>query len=367
VGGEGTTFDSFCNRASVAPLTDPFAEVFNMRSAVFALLLLCTCASAEDAIDEKALKGLSNMSYHAPDRVASGRIGAEDIETLKRAGIRVVIDLSDDEETPDFDESAAVTAAGMSYQNLPIDGVAGLTAEHVEQFDQMLAAAGNQPTLVHCGSGNRVGALMALRAATLQGQTLEAAIETGKSWGLKGLEPAVREQLAKREGATPSTAQVERPPLKFPRIALAGGVYALTGDISMPSADREHRLVIDVSDGESNDSGINRRFEAAARAVNLHALAGVPADKLGIALVIHGKATSTVLSDASFQTQFGKPNPNTALMSELHKAGVEFFVCGQAMTHAGYSAAELRDDVQVALSAMTALEDLQTAGYSLIP
>jgi uncharacterized protein (TIGR01244 family) len=338
-----------------------------MRSALFVLLFLCTSASAANRFDEDALKGLPNVSYHAAGMVASGGIGADDIDTLKRAGIRVVIDLREDEETPDFDEAAAVAAAGMSYQNLPIDGAAGLTPEHVEQFDRMIAAAGDQPLLIHCGSSNRVGALIALRAVTLQGQPVEAAIETGKSWGLKGLEPAVREQLAKREGATPSAAQVERPPLKFPRIAMAGGVYALTGDVSMPTADREHRLVIDASAGDSNDAGINRRFETAARAVNLYALAGVPADKLKIAMVIHGKATLSVLSDAGFQAHFGKPNPNAALMTELHQAGVQFFVCGQAMTHAGYSAKDLRTDVHVALSAMTALDDLQAAGYSLIP
>jgi intracellular sulfur oxidation DsrE/DsrF family protein len=206
-----------------------------------------------------------------------------------------------------------------------------------------------------------------LRAATLQGQTTEAAIETGKSWGLKGLEPAVREELARQAGDKPVAGQAERPPLKFPRISLAGGVHALAGDVSMPSADSEHRLVIDASSDESNDSGLNRRLETAARAVNLYALAGVPADKLKLALVFHGKATSIVLADASFQAHFGKPNPNAALMTELHKAGVEFFVCGQAMTHAGYSAAEVRSDVHVALSAMTALEGLQSAGYSLIP
>jgi uncharacterized protein (TIGR01244 family) len=338
-----------------------------MRSALFILLVLCTSASAANGFDENSLKSLPNMSYHAPNMVASGGIDADDIEMLKRAGIRVVIDLRDDEETPDFDEAAAVAAAGMSYRNLPIDGAAGLTPEHAEQLDRMIADAGAQPVLIHCGSSGRVGALMALRAAMLQGQTVEAAIETGKSWGLKGLEPAVREELAKRAGDKPAAAQAERAPLTFPRIALAGGVYALAGGVSMPSADREHRLVIDASAGESTDSGINRRFETAARAVNLYALAGVPADKLKIAMVIHGKATPSVLSDASFQAHFGKPNPNAALMTELHKAGVQFLVCGQAMTHAGYSAGEIRSDVQVALSAMTALEDLQAAGYSLIP
>jgi hypothetical protein len=54
-------------------------------------------------------------------------------------------------------------------------------------------------TLVHCGSSNRVGALLALRAAWLKGATLEAALAAGRSAGLTGLESAVRSAIANRE------------------------------------------------------------------------------------------------------------------------------------------------------------------------
>ncbi|MCB1596489.1 MAG: hypothetical protein KDI87_02140 [Gammaproteobacteria bacterium] len=49
--------------------------------------------------------------------------------------------------------------------------------------------------MIHCTSSNRVGALIALRAATLQGMSGDAAVELGKTWGLGSLEPAVRERL----------------------------------------------------------------------------------------------------------------------------------------------------------------------------
>jgi len=51
------------------------------------------------------------------------------------------------------------------------------------------------PIVVHCASSNRVGAMAALRAAWLQGQSADQAIETGKAWGLKSLEPEVRALL----------------------------------------------------------------------------------------------------------------------------------------------------------------------------
>ncbi len=144
---------------------------------------------------ETALASLPHVAFPAPHRVASGRLQAGDIAALKRAGIRQVIDLSVDGETPDFDEAAAVRAAGIGYHNLPIRGAADLTRATIAQFDRLLLDAGDQPTLVHCASSNRVGAMIALRAALIGGRPIEAALTEGRRWGLKSLEPAVRERL----------------------------------------------------------------------------------------------------------------------------------------------------------------------------
>jgi len=61
-------------------------------------------------------------------------------------------------------------------------------------------------------------------------------------------------------------------------------------------------------------------------------------------------ATPLVLTDASYRRQFGKPNPDTALLAQLHRAGVEIFVCGQALNHQNHAVADVRDDVRVSLS-----------------
>lgn len=139
---------------------------------------------------------LDRFARPAEDIHAGGRIGADDLPALRAAGIRHVIDLTPDAETPDFDEAGAVRAAGLGYANLPIAGAADLDREAVLAFDRLLQAA-DGPTLVHCASGNRVGALAALRAAWLQGADEEAAVEEGRRWGLRGLEDAVRARLAR--------------------------------------------------------------------------------------------------------------------------------------------------------------------------
>ena len=127
---------------------------------------------------------------------AGGRITAEDLPGLRAAGIRHVIDLAPDAETPGFDEAVAVREAGLGYDNLPIAGPGDLDRTAVVAFDRLLRDA-EGPTLVHCASGNRVGALAALRAAWLQGADDEAAVEEGRRWGLRGLEGQVRERLAR--------------------------------------------------------------------------------------------------------------------------------------------------------------------------
>ncbi|HET9031492.1 MAG TPA: DsrE family protein [Dokdonella sp.] len=326
-------------------------------------VLICSSAWAVEPIQRDVLESLPNASFHSPNWVASGRLKAEDIGVLKEAGIRHVIDLSADAETPDFDEAAAVRAMGMGYDNLPIHGADGLSMDNVRKFDALMTAADGQQTLIHCASSNRVGALIALRAAILQGESVEAALELGKSWGLKSLEPAVRARLASAEVVADSANDKPR----FPRIQSAGGVYALGAGIDMPAPDARHRLVIDATGDETIDGEINRRLEVVARAVNLYALAGVPDDQVHIAVVIHGKTTPIVLSDASYQEHFNRANPNAALIEELRAAGVEFFVCGQALRHRGYALTEVRSGVHIALSAMTKLVELQAAGYALIP
>src|SRR5690606_40391195 len=117
-----------------------------------------------------------------------------DLPALRAAGITHVIDLTPDAETPDFDEAAAVSAAGLAYNNLPIAGATDLNRESVDAFDQLLRGI-EGPALVHCASGNRVGALAALRAAWLQGADDETAIAEGRRWGLRSLEGEVRTQL----------------------------------------------------------------------------------------------------------------------------------------------------------------------------
>jgi uncharacterized protein (TIGR01244 family) len=163
---------------------------------------LCDAAGASeapaiaDAVQSPAIEvpAIADAVSPAPGVVSSGRLAPADIERVRDAGIRHIIDLTPDAETPDFDEAAAARAAGLDYSNLPLSGPADLTRENVQAFDTMLRHA-KRPVLVHCASGNRVGALAALRAAWVDDKPAEEAIASGKAWGLKGLEGEVRRRI----------------------------------------------------------------------------------------------------------------------------------------------------------------------------
>lgn len=126
--------------------------------------------------------------------VATGKLGAADAARLRDIGIRHVIDLTLDAETPEFDEAEAMQAQGIGYSNLPVRGAADLTLDKVRAFDRLLRES-PRPVLVHCASGNRVGAMAALRAAWLEDRPVDEAIAIGRAWGLGGLEDAVRTRI----------------------------------------------------------------------------------------------------------------------------------------------------------------------------
>lgn len=163
------------------------------------MLVLAGCATSRSAF---TLPEIAHAMLPVSDAAVAGRLAPGDIERLRAAGIRSVIDLSVDDETPDFDEAGAVRAAGLYYTNLPLRGAAGLTRDHVREFDALVRTAA-RPLLLHCASGNRVGAMAALRAAWVDGKSVDDAIGIGKAWGLKGLESEVRRRIGAASGVAP--------------------------------------------------------------------------------------------------------------------------------------------------------------------
>ena len=100
-------------------------------------------------------------------------------------------------------QPALMDRLGLNYTHLPINGAAGFTLI-TRQFKAFLQSA-KRPVVVHCASGNRVGALFALSAALDGVNDMSEAIRHGHHHGLTGLEPHVRHLLAQYYAQTPSS------------------------------------------------------------------------------------------------------------------------------------------------------------------
>lgn len=127
------------------------------------------------------------------------------------------------------------------------------------------------------------------------------------------------------------------------------------------------KVVFDV-DRSFDVSKPNNLIETSARFLNMHEKAGVDLKNMNLALVIHGKAVQDVLKDKYYSEKFSevKENPNLPLIDALAKNGVEIILCGQSAAHYQVTPKKVSDEVKFALSAMTALVQLQNDNYRLI-
>jgi len=170
-----------------------------------------------------ALDGIANGQWGSNLVAVGGQPSAASFEGLYAADVRMVINLRTAREMT-FDEKVAVVAAGMRYVHMPIGGLddffvptaldiptpgmEGASADPIQQLhavlktnerlSSMVPGAAPTRTLVHCASGNRVGAAFALMAQRYDGASVEQALEVGRKHGLTGLEAKVAEVLKAR-------------------------------------------------------------------------------------------------------------------------------------------------------------------------
>ena len=119
---------------------------------------------------------------------------------------------------------------------------------------------------------------------------------------------------------------------------------------------------------EADAGELNRHLVSAARFLNMHARAGVSAENLNLAIVIHGAGVHDVADAATYGARHeGAGNANAALIARLVEHGVRIYVCGQSAAYYNVDTASLLPGVEMALSAMTAHAVLQSEGYTLNP
>lgn len=104
------------------------------------------------------------------DRVSvSPQISVEDVEAIKQAGFKTIINNRPDGEAPDQPASAeikaAAEAAGLNFVEIPM-GREGVSPEMITKTQA--AFDGDEPVLAYCRSGTRSTTLWALSQAGKQ-------------------------------------------------------------------------------------------------------------------------------------------------------------------------------------------------------
>jgi uncharacterized protein (TIGR01244 family) len=123
------------------------------------------------------------------DVLSGGQPSREQLRTARAQGYRTIVNLRPDGEFNDYDEAEAVREEGMHYVHIPVAGPGDLSPGNARKLDDALGGGDATPAMVHCGSGNRVGALMACRARHVHGQDKESALRLGEQAGLDPTTP----------------------------------------------------------------------------------------------------------------------------------------------------------------------------------
>lgn len=131
-----------------------------------------------------------------------------------------------------------------------------------------------------------------------------------------------------------------------------------------PEPGTVHRVAFDIVDGATDVGDVNPGLTGVARYVNTLAKHGVPARNRKVAVVLHRGSTDVILEHEAYRARHdGQDNPNIDLLRSLHAAGVEFHVCGQAVTGNQIDPEDIRPEIQLDLWALTTLIDLERRGY----
>ncbi|MEM6747945.1 MAG: DsrE family protein [Pseudomonadota bacterium] len=144
-----------------------------------------------------------------------------------------------------------------------------------------------------------------------------------------------------------------------------GLVAEVEGREAIPEGTR-FKIAYDVTQGA--EPGTNSRsLTTGARFLNMHAAAGVPAENMELAFVLHGASVFDVVRDPRYRAEHGEDNASAALVAALLEHNVAIYVCGQSAAYQGVKTEDLLPGVQMSLSAMTAHALLQQEGYTLNP
>ncbi|HRP72600.1 MAG TPA: sulfur transferase domain-containing protein [Luteimonas sp.] len=168
---------------------------------LFAAALASSCTTTRAPVADTpaatpAVGSIQGLRAPRAGLLTSAQPDADAWRALADDGVVAVVNLRPDAEQPGRDEGAEVAAAGMAYHQIPVAGADDLSDANAAELWRILQDNEGR-VLVHCASGNRAGALLAIGAERSGTMSALDALAFGRAAGLTSpaLEAKVRERL----------------------------------------------------------------------------------------------------------------------------------------------------------------------------
>ncbi len=175
-------------------------QYWKMSATLLVASLVCLAGPALSHGEEPAPEiAIRNAKTPAPGVLTGGQPTPEQLEQAAKAGYHTVVNLRGKGEGDGWDEAAAARELGLEYVAIPIASAEDLTEENARRLAEILDDPERRPMIVHCASGNRVGALFALEAFLVDGKSGETALQIGLDAGLTSLREVMEAKLLPAE------------------------------------------------------------------------------------------------------------------------------------------------------------------------
>ena len=152
----------------------------------------------------------------------------------------------------------------------------------------------------------------------------------------------------------------------FPVVKNYGGIFEVPDAVEKPDPTLDYKIVIELATGSEKPGVFNASLNNIARLINLHAVGGVPKEKLSVVVAIHGEASYSIMNNEAYRDKYKTSNPNLDLYKELSEAGVKFFICGQSLISREIDRTKMVPEVQIATSMLSTLTTHQLLGYAVL-
>jgi len=126
----------------------------------------------------------------------------------------------------------------------------------------------------------------------------------------------------------------------------------------------ELKVVWDVTEAPPTPGEMPPGLSRPANFFMLAEAEGVPRARVHLALLVHGGATPSLMSNAHYRAAKGVDNPSIPLLQAMADAGVQIIVCGQSIVRQKIAREQLLPFVKVSTSATIARAVLHAQGYT---